>query len=77
MRHTVLLLAEVEIEDEGFITDCVNEQIAAGGLSDIRIATARQLVANKWDRYLIPRLDYAKKIDSAINGTALTLERPQ
>ena len=54
MKMTILLLAEVEIEDEGHTTAYAKEEIEAGRVSNLRLATTRKLLP--WSSYLVPRL---------------------
>ena len=53
--RTVMLLAEMEIEDEGFLTECAREELAAGNVKDLRLATCRELQRFDWISYLLPR----------------------
>ena len=59
MKTTIILLGEVEIEDEGFLSDYAKEELEAGRVSNLRLFTVEELVAPRpvlsWLEYLLPR----------------------
>lgn len=60
-KFTVVLLAELEIEDEGFLTDCVKEELVAGRVENLRPATLNELAHRpSLLAYLVPRLQAAQ-----------------
>lgn len=83
MKMTVLLLAEIEIEDEGHATAYAEEAIEAGKVDDLRLATVRRLKYKpddgrlSWGEYLVPRLTDSKPVDEslwAVDDCALARE---
>ncbi len=47
-KFTVLFMAEIEVEDEGFLDHYIREAFEKGQLQNLRIATLRELYLKKW-----------------------------